>query len=166
MRIRIATEDDLNAIDEIYNQAIATHRATADTVPYSKEERLSWYLDHDPEKYPFFVAEDSGKIVGYTYFTPYRGRRFALRYAAEISYFVHEDHLQQGIGSRMMEFALKVAPGLNIKYLVAILIGNNDPSIGLLKKYKFSQWGLMPGIVDFDGDEYDHLYYGRRLGSD
>ena len=163
MKIRIATEDDLNAIDEIYNQAIVTQKATADTDPYSKEERLAWYRAHNPEKYPFFVAEESGKAVGYAYFTAYRGRRYALRYAAEISYFVHEDHHRQGIGSMLMEHAIKIAPELNIRYLVAILIGNNDPSIALLKKYNFSQWGLLPGIVDFDGVEYDHLYYGFRL---
>ncbi len=163
MKIRIATRDDLNSIDKIYNQAIATYRATADTVPYSREERLNWYNSHDPERYPVFVAEDMGNTVGYGYFTAYRGRRFALRYVAEISYFVHKDYQRRGIGSSLMKYALKVAPNLNIRSLVAILIGNNDPSVGLLKKFGFSQWGLLPGIVDFDGVEHDHLYYGKRL---
>lgn len=163
MIIRIATKDDLNDIDKIYNQAIATSRATADTVSFSKEERLNWYKSHDPGKFPVFVAEEMGNIVGYGYFTAYRGRRFALRYVAEISYFVHEDQQRRGIGSSLMEYALKVAHELHIRHLIAILIGNNNPSIGLLKKYGFTQWGLLPGIVDFNGVEHDHLYYGRRL---
>jgi phosphinothricin acetyltransferase len=163
MVIRLATEDDLPSIDNIYNQAIITQRATADTASYNSKERLNWFINHSSDEFPIFVAETNGQVVAYMSFSAYRPRRHALRFAAEISYFVNNDFQQQGIGSALMEYGIKVAPDYNIKHLIAILLGHNDPSIGLLKKYGFKQWGLMPGIADFDGQERDHLYYGLRL---
>jgi phosphinothricin acetyltransferase len=68
-----------------------------------------------------------------------------------------------GIGSTLLEYAVKRAGEFNLKFLIAILISHNHPSIGVLKKFGFEEWGRMPGIVEFDGLTYDHLYYGRRV---
>ncbi len=38
-RIRVAEPADLPRLVEIYNQAIASHNVTGDTVPFSVEER-------------------------------------------------------------------------------------------------------------------------------
>jgi len=27
----------------------------------------------------------------------------------------------------------------------------------------FEKWGEMPQVVDFDGEECSHLYYGKRI---
>ena len=163
MLIRLAIEDDLSSIDNIYNQAILTHKSTADVVPYNRQERLAWYKNHNPDQYPVFVTERDGVVIGYLSFSAYRPRRYALRFAAEISYFVHVDFHRQGIGSALMEYGISVAPEYSIKYLIAILLGHNEASIGLLNKYGFERWGLMPGIADFYGQERDHLYYGLKL---
>ena len=163
MKIRFATQGDLDIIDDIYNHAILTRRSTADTVPYSRDERESWFRSHNPARYPAFVAVENGVVVGYGSLSAYRPRREALRYAAEVSYFVHPDHHRKGIGSQLLLHAIDIAPACNIKHLVAVLLGNNDASIGLLHKYGFSEWGRLPGIVDFDGKMVDHLIYGKTI---
>ncbi|MEZ4999404.1 MAG: N-acetyltransferase family protein [Bacteroidales bacterium] len=124
MIIRPATTDDLFFIDEIYNLAILTRQSTADTIPYTHAEREAWYRGHDPNRYPVFVAEENGIVTGYGSLSPYRPRREALRYAAEVSYFVHPGHHRRGIGSILLSHAIETAPACNIKHLVAIL-GNN-----------------------------------------
>lgn len=163
MIIRFGTESDLPAIDSIYNQAIEMKMATADTIPYTAKERESWFRSHTPKEFPLYVAEIEGRVVGYLTLSSYRPRRIALRYAAEISYFVAEGNRGQGIGSALLEFGVAVAKKLGYKHLIAILLGHNLASIGLLKKYGFAEWGLMPGIADFDGVQYDHLYYGLTI---
>ena len=163
MIIRIAEPADIDAIDAIYNQAIELNMATADTVPYSREERELWFESHNNEEYPLYVAVLKEMVVAYCYFSAYRPRRHALRYAAEISYFVHEEFRRQGIGSALMNHLVTLAPGLGFKTLLAILLEHNTGSISLLEKYGFREWGRIPSAADFNGREYDHLYYGFKI---
>lgn len=163
MKIRLANIDDLPAIDEIYNQAISMQMATADTEPYSKEERLEWFMNHDPGKSPVFIGEYEGKLVAYLTFSPYRPRREAMRFTSEISYFVHKDFLRLGFGSAFMKYAIARATDYGVKTFIAILLAHNEASIALLQKYGFEEWGLMPRVADFNGVERDHLYYGLKL---
>jgi len=163
MKIRKATTEDLESINNIYNQVIPYEMSTADMVPYTMEERLKWYNDYDRSKYPVFVTEDNGNVTGYLSFSPYRPRRLAMRYTAEVSYFIDKKHRAKGIGSTLMEHAIAKAVDYRFKTLIAILLSHNENSIRLLKKYGFKEWGRMPGVADFNRQERDHLYYGLRL---
>jgi L-amino acid N-acyltransferase len=163
MNIRLAEYKDLKAIVEIYNQAILTHRCTADMDIFTVEERLSWFKEHQSLEYPIYVYEVDNKVVGYFYFTGYRSGRRAMRYAAEISYYIHNDYQRQGIGTKMMEFAIKKGKELKFKSLIAILLEWNAPSIKLIEMFGFEEWGRLPGIADFDGEVCSHLYYGLKI---
>jgi L-amino acid N-acyltransferase YncA len=162
MNIRIAELKDLKAIVEIYNQAIAAGEKTADITPFSLDDRKSWFRDHDPDKYPILVAEEES-VVGYLTISAYRPGRMALRHTAEVSFFVHFDHHRKGIASQLLQYAIDMCPSLQIKSLFAILVDSNRNSIRLLEKYGFNKWGYMPRVVEFEGIEYDHLYYGLRI---
>jgi len=164
MKIRTATEKDLEAINHIYNQVIPYKMSTADTEPYTMDERLKWYKAYDRLRYPVFVADTGDEVAGYFSFSPYRPRRMAMRYTAEISYFVDEKYRNIGIGTSLMAHAIGKAPEYNFKTLIAILLSHNAVSIKLLEKFGFSEWGRMPGVADFQGKERDHLYYGLRIG--
>ena len=163
MNIREATINDLPFINRIYNESIPSHRSTADTVPYTMEEREIWFRNHEPSRYPVFIAEDKMTIAGYASYSAYRPRREALKYAAEISYYVGQEYQGRGIGTMLLNHLVMKAPEYNLRSLIAILLGHNDASIAILKKSGFQEWGRMPGIVDFDGEEYDHLYWGLRI---
>jgi L-amino acid N-acyltransferase YncA len=163
MGIRLAEYKDLEALVEIYNQAIETHRCTADIDTFSVEERIPWFKEHQSAEYPMYVYEIHNKVVGYIYFTGYRPGRRAMRFAAEISYYIHKDYQRQGIGTKMMEFAIEKSEELNFKNLIAILLEWNTPSIKLLEKFGFIQWGCLPEIAEFDGELCSHLYYGLKI---
>lgn len=163
MCIRLARRNDLEALVEIYNQAIETKRCTADTETFSVEERLPWFEAHQSVEYPLYVYEIDDKVVGYLYFSGYRPGRKAMRFTAEVSYYIHNDYQRQGIGSKFMEFALKKSKELNYKTLIAILLAWNIPSVKLLEKFGFKEWGHLPNIADFDGKTCSHLYYGLKL---
>jgi L-amino acid N-acyltransferase YncA len=164
MIIRIAQQADLVQIVEIYNQAIAQRSATADLTPLEPSDRQQWLEDHVPEKYPVYVAEIDGKVVGWCSLSPYRRGRMALRYTAEISYYVHKDHRRMGIGSALVEHAITQCEKLDNRTLLALLLDVNGPSVKLLEKLGFAKWGHMPNVADFDGRECGHLIYGLRVG--
>ncbi|MTI64978.1 MAG: N-acetyltransferase family protein [Firmicutes bacterium] len=163
MSIRLAEFKDLKEMVEIYNQAIKTHRCTADMDTFTVEERIPWFKEHQSNKYPLYVYEVNNKVVGYVYISGYRPGRKALRYTAEISYYIHKDYQRQGIGTKMMEFIIKKSKELNYKSLLAILLEINTPSIKLLEKFGFKRWGSMPDILDFNGETCSHLYYGLKI---
>jgi phosphinothricin acetyltransferase len=165
MNIRIAELEDLERIVEIYNQAIAAGGKTADITPFSIDDRKSWFSVHTPDKYPILVAEEDGSVVGYLTISAYRPGRMALRHTAEVSFFIHFEHHRKGIASRLLQYAIDMCPSLQIKTLFAILVDSNQNSIRLLEKYGFEKWGHMPRVVEFDGIEYGHLYYGLRIGN-
>ena len=119
--IRLAEQRDLPAIVEIYNQAIRMKSATADTVPVTLDERGAWLAGHDPSHYPVFVAVLDDAVVGYCSLSPYRAGRMALRHTAEISYYIHEKHRRKGIGSMLIEHAIRAGPRFGLKTLFAIL---------------------------------------------
>src|SRR5260370_5803474 len=58
--IRNATETDLPAIVDIYNQSIPGGWSTADTNPITVADRVEWFRKFDPAKRPIWVAEVDG----------------------------------------------------------------------------------------------------------
>src|SRR5512139_155290 len=104
--IRVAKLEDLPAIVGIYNQAVPTYRSTANTTPVTVEARQKWFQDHEPNHYPIFVAELDGCVIGWCSLSVYRPGRAALRFTAEISYYVDADHQGQGVGQALICHAL------------------------------------------------------------
>lgn len=163
MRIRLAQLDDLPAIVDIYNQSIPSKQSTGDTQPLRVEDRRTWFDEHRPDKYPIFVAEVEGHVAGWCSLSAYRPGRAALRFTAEISYYIAPAYHHQGMGTALIGRALAACPGVQIRHLFAIVLENNAASLRLLEKSGFEKWGYMPRVADFDGIEVGHLYYGRHV---
>lgn len=163
--IRLANETDLQAMTEIYNQAILRGTCNAFTETFETEDRMDWFVSHQNEQYPLYVYEKDDQAVGFFYFSAYRPGRLAMKGTAEISYYVHEAYQGQGIGSAMMKFALDLAEELEFDTLIAILLSVNEGSIALLQKYGFEEWGRMLEAVQLSIGRCDHLYYGRKIGA-
>jgi phosphinothricin acetyltransferase len=161
--IRTAKQEDLESITEIYNQAINSKFETAETKEVNVVDRLNWFSNHTPDTYPIFVYEKDGKILGWLSFSSYREGRTSLRATIEISYYVHREFKRQGIGSKLVEHALDIAPKMGCKNIFGIILDKNEPSIRLMYKYGFVEWGHLPNIANFDGEECGHMYLGRRL---
>ena len=163
MIIRTAQIDDLPKIVDIYNQSILSKRSTGDTQPVRVEARTTWFKEHRPEEHPIFLAEVDGQVAGWCSLSAYRPGRAALRYTAEISYYIASAYHRQGIGTALVEYALEACPALGIRHVFAIVLEGNQGSVRLLQKMSFEQWGYLPRVANFDGNEVGHLYYGRHV---
>lgn len=163
MLIRLAQMSDLPAIVEIYNEAIPSKRSTGDTQLMRVEDRKAWFAEHLPDEHPIFVAEVDGQVAGWCSLSAYRPGRAALRFTAEISYFVGFKYHRQGIGTALVKHAVAACPALQIRHLFAIVLEGNLASISLLEKMGFELWGYLPKVAYFDGKEVGHVYYGRHI---
>jgi L-amino acid N-acyltransferase YncA len=161
--LRLATFTDLPRLVEIYNQAIASHTATADTTPFTVEARRGWFTAHAPDAYPIYVCEeDNGLVVGYLSISPYRDRP-ALTRTAEISYYVDYSKHGQGFGSALLEHALHDAHRIGRKVFIAIVLQSNDHSVRLLEKYGFCRWGYLPNVAELTDGLCGQFLYGRNI---
>lgn len=163
IHIRKANLSDLSDIVTIYNQAVPTHRSTANTIPWTVESRTSWFMEHEPESHPIFVAEVNERVVGWCSLSVYRPGRLALRFTAEISYYIDSNFQRKGIGQALLRQAMADCPTLNIKNIIAVIMERNEPSRKLLEKLGFEQWAYLPRVLDFDGEEFGEYYYGIRV---
>ena len=163
MLIRLAQPDDLPAIVDIYNQSIPSQQSTGDTQPLRVEDRKTWFAEHSPDGHPIFVAEVNEQVAGWCSLSPYRPGRAALRFTAEISYYIALSQHRRGLGTVLVEHALAACPALEIRHLFAIVLEGNQASLGLLEKMGFEQWGYLPRVANFNGKEVGHLYYGRHV---
>ena len=161
--IRVAQFEDLENIVEIYNQAIDAKFQTGFTELIKVDDRIDWFNEHTPDKYPLFVYIVDNKVVGWLSVSPYRAGRGAFRYSVEISYFIHTDHRKKGIASQLLVYAINACRQLNYKTALAIILDKNTASIKLMEKFGFQKWAFLPGVADFDGEECNHVYYGMKL---
>jgi phosphinothricin acetyltransferase len=99
MTVRPATHADLQGILDIYNDAVLTTTATYDYEPRTLEHRLTWFEDHAKQDYAVFVAEDGGRIVGWSALNPYHAR-VGYRFTTENSVYVAAD--QRGKRNRQV----------------------------------------------------------------
>lgn len=162
--IRNATSADIAGMARIYNEAVIEGGFTGDLMPLSLENRTAWFRDHE-DRYAIFVKETNSVLIGYVALSPYRKGRQAFSGTVEISYYLASQHRGQGIGKQLLAHAIEYAAGAEFHLIVAILLGCNHRSIGLLEKYGFSECGRLPVAANINGVSIDHIYLARTLAS-
>ncbi|MFF2481227.1 GNAT family N-acetyltransferase [Paenibacillus sp. NPDC058071] len=161
-RIRDAVQSDLPRIVDIYNSTIASRSVTADLEPVTVESRQHWFDEHSPESRPLWVLEREGEIIAWLSFQSFYGRP-AYNATAEISIYIASEQRGGGIGSMLIAKAVEAAPSIGVRTLLGFVFGHNEPSLGLLRKFGFEQWALLPRVAELDGIERDLVIMGRRI---
>lgn len=162
MNIRSATPADLDVIADILNQAIE-ERLTAHSEPVAAGQLLTWLAEHNADGLPVVVAEQASQVAGWASLSAYRRGRKAVRITAEISFYVERSHRGRGTGSALIRQLEQRAGTLGIRNLFGIIMDDNAPSIAIMRKHGYEQWGHMPGIAVFDSETKGHIYMGKHL---
>jgi L-amino acid N-acyltransferase YncA len=163
MIVRDATEADLPAIVEIYNEGIRGRISTAQLTEVSVEQRRSWFHEHTPDSYPLSVAEIEGRIAGWLSFHAYINRA-GYRATGEVSVYVGEQFRRRGVGKALLEKAIVAAPGLGVNALIGNIFAQNEASLRLFARAKFERWGFLPRVARVDGVDRDVVIMGRAVG--
>jgi L-amino acid N-acyltransferase YncA len=163
MIVRDATEADLPAIVEIYNEGIRGRISTAQLTEVSVEQRRSWFHEHTPDSYPLWVAEIEGRIAGWLSFHAYINRA-GYRATGEVSVYVGEQFRRRGVGKALLEKAIVAAPGLGVNALIGNIFAQNAASLRLFERARFERWGFLPRVARVDGVDRDVVIMGRAVG--
>jgi phosphinothricin acetyltransferase len=160
-----ARREELDAIVEIYNTTVASRVVTADLEPVTVESRVKWFDEHNDQRRPLWVMKVEGEIIAWLSFSDFHSRA-AYNATAEISIYISPKSRSQGVGSLFLKKALEECPRLHIRNIVALVFGHNEPSLALLRKFGFEQWGLLPAVAVLDGVERDLVMMGRKVLDD
>jgi phosphinothricin acetyltransferase len=139
--IRPATEEDLEPVREIYNDAILNTVATFDTVPKSPEEQRRWFGEHAP-RHPVIVAELDGIVVGWASLSRWSDRP-AYDGTVEVSVYVDADHRGKKLGRALLEALVAAGRTGGFHNLVSRIVEGSDASIHLHERLGFAHVGVL-----------------------
>ena len=144
--IRNAAETDLDRITEIYADAVNYGTASYELKPPSRDEMGARFAALADDGYPYIVAEQDGRILGYAYASAFRPRP-AYRFIVENSVYVAPDAQGLGIGKLLLERLITDTKALGFRQVIAV-IGDGtpeSPSVKLHEKLGFRHSGRLEG---------------------
>lgn len=147
--VRLATEEDIPAILEIYNDAIAHTTATFDLDLQTIDEKKLWFQQFN-DVHPLFVAEINNNVVGYSSLTPFNKKEAYVK-TVENSIYVHKDARGKGVANFLLEKLIIAAKEVKHHSIIALITQGNENSIKLHEKYHFTYVGVLREV----GNKFD-----------
>ena len=138
LKIRHATEDDLPAILDIYNDVILNTTAVYSEKPHTLQMRLDWYRDRVSSNFPVYVAEMDGAVAGFSSFGHFRVWP-CYRYTVEVSVYVERYYRGKGISKILLGALIDRAGEMNIHAIIAGISADNQISIRLHESFGFTE---------------------------
>jgi L-amino acid N-acyltransferase YncA len=142
--VREATIKDLEAITEIYNEAVLQTVATFDIEPKTSKDQKLWFMNHDAT-HPILVAEQDGAIMGWASLSNYSDR-CAYSATAEVSLYVRKEHRGRGVGRKLLRAILEEGQRRGLHTVIARITEGNAVSIRLFASEKFERVGTMKEV--------------------
>jgi len=141
---RKAGVSDIQAITEIYNEAILNTTATFDLKPKAVAEQRKWFKAHGIRN-PILVAVVDDNVVGWASLSEY-STRCAYADTAELSLYIKSDYRNQGIGKKLMRAVLDEGQKVGLHTVISRIAGGNDISIHLHTQFGFEDVGVMKEV--------------------
>lgn len=139
--IRDARNDDFVCIAAITNHYIATSSIHFGYDPVSVDQLTStWSAGR--ERYPWVVAEDAGRVVGYAKSGTWR-ERAAYQWTTEVGLYVEDGHHRRGFGRALYQALLSRLAALEFRSAIAGITLPNDPSRALHLALDFVSVGVV-----------------------
>lgn len=161
MLIRRALPADALAVAEIYAHYVRNTAVTFALQPPSAADYAARMAD---SRFPFFVAEDAGIVLGFVYAAPFRVKE-AYRWDVEMTIYLTPGCEGRGIGSRLMDKCLCCLQAQGFLNAYSCITLPNERSVGLHRRYGFVELGVFPKTGYKLGEWRDVVWMGKVLGN-
>jgi phosphinothricin acetyltransferase len=142
IQIRAAIKADIARLTDIYNHYVVHTPITFDLEPYTVERRSIWFEQFALNgRYRLLVAEEEGRVIGYTGTTRFRAKA-AYDTTVETTIYCAHESIGKGIGSRLYSALFEAIAGEDIHRIVAGYTLPNPGSEALHKRFGFVPVGV------------------------
>ena len=139
VHVRLATDEDLQAINDIYNHYVAESHVTFDVEPVSLDARREWFTHYSAAgRHRLFVASNGERVIGFASSSRFRPKPGYLT-SIETSVYLAPDATGRGAGSRLYETLFKSLEGEDVHRAYAGIALPNPGSIALHEKFGFKR---------------------------
>lgn len=160
--VRLAIESDLPAINEIYNDYVLHSTCTYQLEPETMADRLAWFREHSPEKYPVTVVEFDGQIIGWGALSKFRPRA-ALAPTVEATVYIIEKMHRRGLGRMILSDLIERARRANFHSMIGSVSAEQSASVALQESMGFRRVAHLVEIGNKFGKWLDLLYMQLML---
>jgi phosphinothricin acetyltransferase len=124
IEIRPAEVADVPQLQAIYAHHVLHGLATYEIDPPSLDEMRARYAQITEDGFPFFVATEAGRVLGYAYANHFRTRP-GYRYTVEDSIYLRPGAAGRGIGRALLERLIAECERRGFRQMLAV-IGDSD----------------------------------------
>jgi L-amino acid N-acyltransferase len=156
INIRQANESDIEAIKDIYNQAILRTTATFDTEIKSFNDRREWLRGHG-DSHPVVVAEEE-LIVGWASLSRW-SEKCAYEGTVELSVYVDEKMRGKGAGRKLLRYITNEGRKKGFHTIISRITQHNEISIKLHEDAGYKYTGTIYEAGKKFGKFLDVLFY-------
>lgn len=135
--MRPVTLADAEVITGIYNYYIQETTVTFEVEPLTVAE-MTQRINDISARFPYFVYEKAGKILGYCYVHQWMVRA-AYSKTLETTVYVVKEAARQGIGSLMVRRLIELCREQGYHALIACITKENEASVRMHEKLGFHQ---------------------------
>lgn len=143
VRVLDATQAHVNAIWEIYNEAVVNTTASWDLEPVSLESRQVWMAERQAAGFPILVAESDGEVLGFASYGTYRPKA-GFDTTVEHSIYCAPGARGLGVGSQLMEQLIDRARRGGVHVMLGVLDADNTASLGFHRRFGFVESVTVP----------------------
>ena len=164
--IRSAGEQDLEAVNDIYNHYVVETHVTFDEEPTSMDARREWFSHYaETGRHRLLVAIDDGKVIGYATSSRFRPKPGYLT-SVETSVYLLPDATGKGAGTELYTELFKALEGEDLHRAYAGIALPNPASIALHEKFGFKRVALFSEQGRKFGRYWDVAWFEKRLGDE
>ncbi|MBP1616474.1 MAG: sortase-like acyltransferase [Bacteroidetes bacterium] len=163
VKIRKTAFEDLEAINNILNHAIANTNAYLSSKQKTIKDTEDWFEEHNlPDGYFSLSCEYEGSVIGWACISSFRSiEGFAP--TAEVSVYVDLAYRGRGIAGKLMEALIQEAQKRNFHNLISFITVDNETSIFLHQKHGFEVQGTLKEVAIKNGQYQDVVVMAKLL---
>lgn len=164
LRARRARTDDAAAIAAIYAPFVTDTVVSFEAEPPTSADMCARIAEIGP-MYPWLVATDAGRVVGYAYGSQHRARA-AYQWSADVTVYLKPDYQRRGLGTKLYRTLFSLLRRQNFRSLYAGITLPNDGSVALHRSMGMNDVGIYRNVGFKFGAWRDVLRLGLSFDDD
>ena len=161
LRLRVADRSDATAVAGVYRPYVEETAVTFEEAP-PDADAVADRIDGTLARFPWFVAERDGHLLGYAYAGRLRDRD-AYRWTTELSVYVDRDRRGEGAGTALYRALLATLERQGFESAYGVVTLPNPASVAFHEAFGFERVALFPAVGHKLGEWHDVAWYERRL---